>query len=1124
MRDVAYWKRSLVKQLKLHWDNADPTPPIDRAVFANVELGLHLHLSLIPDEPAERTWTLLTGYLPPADDLKKWTKAQWQQLHAARHLLRFQRQHTWESLLTKYWSIDARLRGFGLDSAGRVVRRDVSVAAGRFEIYERTLAANPRFRKTNVRWATPGEYWFRVRGHPTRLTVNLPDDLCDPGDIAGHSLAGVPRREPIHVSWGDLINTAGEMDLQLSTLADRDSDASNHRTGRFEQTLRQSQLDLVTEDASTLRPADELTFSGAHHWVGMVSAGKTTLMQVLAVWCARHGYRITLVVGDIIGALRLAETFEQLGITVAPMLGQSDRARHIERLHNSLNAVRPGRLVQWHPAFRWLSNVCLLDGLRDRDGSTKPLPFGDMPCQSLHKPDSDEQDETPERLNDHPEEEPTYYCPLFAHCPVHRAQRDLVNAQIWIATPAALVYTRVAAQINREQVRFGELVNRCSDLVVVDEADWVQAQIDGIFSPSQNLTGSEKSWLDYWKREVSPQLTSGLGRGRLREADADEWNLKHNTLQTAVDRVHFLVQSQPPIRDGQYFTQLYLLKQLALLLSGGNPDSPEYRFLEEQMFSPFRDDPFGEHTRTDLSDLAMSMLSIAGDALHVRTREWLAKHSPATFWQNADEGAKKRAVELLEFAVATTILTNRIDDVLHDWQSIEHSLDLEGTGKRQLGALPEDFIPFMPTSPMGNVLALQFVPTHGHHSNERTLRFFHCGGIGRWLLLHFHELMAADGIAGPHVLLMSGSSWSGPSRYDLLVPVTGVMRPSADQIAGIEQSTFRFEWLSDPETHLPIQVSGKEGDDRLRALGTILYQLVRGGGLDGTGPSRLELDAQALPPHRRKIALIVGSYAEADAVTRKLYELRPDWKKDEVVVPVAPDDDPLDGSPLPWIRRGMLYRFRDRTTSWILVTPLMAFERGHNILNEDDVAALGAVYFLIRPHQRPDDISPIIAGINRWGLEHGDDKWLAQQDTLVHGRVAEAVVRFRQEAFAEWRRRLNRPVSFSHIPPTSPEHAEAVWNQLVPMWQVIGRAVRGGQSARVYFVDAAFAPRTARNEIPADDIQSSLLLAMRAQLRSYFDPNSRRPARDRALAEALYRPLYLALKNIGGLPHDKDEI
>jgi hypothetical protein len=81
---------------------------------------------------------------------------------------------------------------------------------------------------------------------------------------------------------------------------------------------------------------------------------------------------------------------------------------------------------------------------------------------------------------------------------------------------------------------------------------------------------------------------------------------------------------------------------------------------------------------------------------------------------------------------------------------------------------------------------------------------------------------------------------------------------------------------------------------------------------------------------------------------------------------------------------------------------------------------------------------------------------------------------------------------------------------------VIGRLVRGGKPAWVFFCDAAFAPITVnQDEDGYDTIETSLAVGLRSVLERYFGEDAIDP--DRFLVQALYGPLYQALSQIGGM-------
>ena len=69
------------------------------------------------------------------------------------------------------------------------------------------------------------------------------------------------------------------------------------------------------------------------------------------------------------------------------------------------------------------------------------------------------------------------------------------------------------------------------------------------------------------------------------------------------------------------------------------------------------------------------------------------------------------------------------------------------------------------------------------------------------------------------------------------------------------------------------------------------------------------------------------------------------------------------------IQRGDVAQFARAESAWILIAPMMAIERGHNILNMDRVAAFGAALFLVRPFPVPDNPELLVQMLNYWTIE-----------------------------------------------------------------------------------------------------------------------------------------------------------
>jgi hypothetical protein len=394
---------------------------------------------------------------------------------------------------------------------------------------------------------------------------------------------------------------------------------------------------------------------------------------------------------------------------------------------------------------------------------------------------------------------------------------------------------------------------------------------------------------------------------------------------------------------------------------------------------------------------------------------------------------------------------------------------------------------------------------------------------------------------------MSGTSWAGTStRAHVLVPVGAVLKPSPQSLDAVGESVFSTHFLYDDEGR-PMSLSGTDPKTRPAAARALVSRLGSPG--RGGAPSPLEQELAKVADDRRKRAiLLVGSYQEANTAAAVLHDMER-WHGRVRVL--AADDADLDQAvrgpgaaqrtppgtahgpgPVTVLRRGDLASFAEDPGAQVLVAPLMAVERGHNILNAQRNAAFGTALFLARPHPRPDDLSLAVFAVNDWATRFVRDEPGLEQGTFGNLAVGAenldaAALAFRHEARAEWRRLLARRYIYSQL--SEREKRSFTWDQLVTVWQVIGRLVRGGVPARVVFVDARFAPRTAKalapdlrrsisrgpRTLPAED---GLLMGLRDVLAPYFDPELPLPIcpdpADPAIARLLYAPLYKALRDI----------
>ncbi|MFI0711395.1 hypothetical protein ACH4SK_12185 [Streptomyces inhibens] len=1215
MRNSSEWYQPLAKALEPVWpqEHQDVNP----SLLCQVELGLYLIEKLDPSRDAHGVYTLLGGYPFAVAAGIATTPAQSARLDAARHLLwKLRRRRMWHQCLETYAQLPERLRGYRLPEGGGPARRvEPTVAGNRFDRFERALSRLPDFDQRVLQPAPAGQARFTERHRPASVTI--PEQLCFP-PATGHDLSRVPGTagRPLDIPLAELAETARWME-EAET-------ASGLPSGKWVRRLEDLQLDVLAADGLHFERTSVLRLDQLLHLVGMVGAGKSTLMNLIAVWGARKGLRTTLVVGDVAEQLTLVGQFRDLGLKAAPVIGGTTREQHASRLHRRLAARGRASLLQHDdPAFDDLSTVCVLDAQRGLEAA-EPLRYVDAPCTELrpvkkpgptavgdiqmpvYRHDVSEGDTDESTRGVEPEASRSDHgCPVWSVCPRHATARELVDALIWVANPASLLQSAVPNHLNAERLRHLELACLRSDIVIVDEADRVQMQLDTAFAPSATLiVRGPESWLDRLGIHKIDELAR-QGRLPLSARDVERWSASLDLVHIAANRLYRRLITDDDLRkwaDIEYFSAWTLQEKLVnqwyprLRADGSLPDGissdVEVYDSEEEPDDPasmprtpgtepwdarrsavtealdaFRDDPLGD--RGPYNDLTDTLVRRAGDLLHnldqtatsQRVRsvlDTLLAGSPlldGSLRQEAPEPGKpardpvdtwgtepwlERQVRRLEFTLVLAALHQRLERVTFLWPQAEAALHLDTADNELSRRPPLDYAPVVPEAPMGNVLGFQYLPEDsergpdGDEQRSGTLRFFRCAGVGRELLLNLPALGAdsAAGRPGPHVLLMSGTSWAGTStRAHVMAPVKAILKPHQAAVDSIRRTRFTTLFLYDGEG-APLTLSGAKLDTRERVLAQMVTQL----GKSAPGStSRLDRELRRIEDgERRRALLLVGSYQDA-RVAADLLERMPRWHGKVRVLAsdkaeldhTGPGDTATgDFTGASAVRRGDLAAFAKDEDAEVLVAPLMAIERGHNILNQSHKAAFGTVLFLARPHPRPDDLSLAVFAVNDWVTRFVRDQPDPEAGTF--GKlVADAAdldaagLGFRLAARKEWRRLLSRRYIYSRL--SDAEKTSFAWDQLVTIWQVIGRLVRGGVPARVVFVDAAFAPALAEAGAPPAAATRSgrrrnddgLLIKLRDVLAPYFDdetaPESFPDPADPALVRTLYHPLYDAL-------------
>jgi hypothetical protein len=1118
-------------------------------VLCPVELGLTLLHRIDKSQPPTSVWALLGGYpFAQAAGLANTPELRWMITCVRHRLWPLRRRGAWLQALAEYRELDSSLCAFRVaKDLGSFEWTGTTALAKRFEVYEQALETLPGLVGRQATPARAGHYHYFDRDE--RVTVEIPEDVADlyatspPHDLTAFTAT---NGAPLHISWIELAETAAWMDTHA---------CEGGRTN-WQASVQSTRLLVRDSHGHDFTEGDVLRLDGLLHAVGVVGVGKSTLMKVLAVWAVRRDepLRITLVVGDVAEQLRTARELRGfLGDSaVVPVIGSSTREQHVEALHRRLAASGNARLTSHHDdhGFDDMSTACPLDALRDTDS---PVRSADAPCSRLYHADGNLDDRRrPRPLN----------CPLWHKCPRHNTARDQVGAGVWIATMASLVMSPVPTELSGVRLRQLELACRRSDIIVIDEADRAMVNLDMMFAPTATLVSrGPHSWLDTLHTHNIQEL-SQEGRLQLSNRNVRNWEVALSVVTSATNLLYSMLIADEQLRDWvgiEYFNSWTLQAKILSELfptagdqsaaaqsnparTADGPGSP--RSQVEAAFDQFRDDPLGDNG--PYLTAADALAAATQDLLHTLNPQAATKRLAAVLGELRTTGSDAEPgppaeddplVRKLEFVLLLSALHHRLDRLTYLWPQVEDAMRLDSSNNELVRRPPMDYMPLVPESPMGNVLGFQYVVDEQDVTGEGvtgTLRFFRCTGVGRELLFALPTLGhdTATGRGGPHVLLLSGTSWAGTStRAHVVIPVGAVLRPPPEAEKRLRDTVFTTRFFHDNDGE-PISLSGQSRKARPSALRALVDRLGKPGP-SGKSPLREEI-LKVDDPDRHRALLLVSNYEDARAAADQLNAM-PEWHghvkalvsdSAEFAEAVIGSTEDLGRARL--VRRGDVGLFPADSKADVLVAPMLAIERGHNILNHNNEAALGVALLLTRPHPVPNDVGLSVLAINDWesrftrGLCQPGDCGPTSLTELVaaHDSLDDAAREFRALARSQWGRLLTRRYAYSAL--SREEMRSFAWDQLVVLWQVIGRLVRGGVAARVVFVDAQFArmraaaqaPTAQRPVVRRDHAGTSLLHGIRDILRPYFAPALDEDAvdpTDANLAELLYEPVYLAL-------------
>ncbi|MEH1817461.1 MAG: hypothetical protein V7K26_05165 [Nostoc sp.] len=1150
MRDTISWRKDLCKKLRnsdelqqhivfslVNADTKVQQRELKRLahLIADVELGLTLLKEVAPEEPATSVEALLKGYRFPVEQLQ--SDRNWQLIQNARFYLIKRKGRQWLRVLQEYINLPEIIRIYSLEEARNVPQPiPSSTYPTRLEkIYLPTLLKTPQHRQRKVKLAGEGRWYAKIsqKGNsPVEVPIDIPKEVANiaPSSVVALHRTRTKQNPQCSVTREELILAAQEMDDKLSQFGQQE----NYRN-RLENILFQ----LYDAESDNFHQDNQLSFEGLMHIVGLLNVGKSTLLEILIYFFAKQGDRCGLMVNDVATAVRLASLFcHKLGIPAAPVLG-SKRQEQLAKVYEPILKSEGKEITKggMHPAWRWFSPVCPLLGLVQSEDKWE---FGNEPCHKLYQkvPVADNDDSDDE---DWQESDEKYTCPFYYKCPRHHLEHDIATASVWIFTPASFIHTRVPRQGFEQDLTFAEAVYRECKYLFVDEADRVQIQFDEEFAPDEVLVdASGNSFLN--KLGLNSATIYNSDRSDMAGDRFVAWTSAHYHTQNATNRIYHLLLTHsklvvwlgplpftgrslfariirdlvdPPeitVSAKPKLTRQQIMEERRKRIIEADLAPTEQRRRRKQMMDQldgFLQHPLNPRRGGELSGLALTILTAEDDRQALAEiapwcKRWIEIHNLSL----PDETQFEELTRNLQFAILVTILDNRLGFIVDNLSDLGRVINLHDSSQDLLHRPPDDFLPVLPESPVGNILGFLYKQERSAKKAGK-LDYFRYVGVGRALLLNFPKLFAVDDWDGPHTVLISGTSYApGSPAYHINIKPTVLLQPRTGE-AGIAESQFFFSPKQNPQANY-IALSGLPPATRKLAAKEMVEAMcysVRGGEsfLDGVFQDLAQRKQQQPEwwSDRDRILIVVGSYDESEWVTSILQSrCRFDVNiNDDGIATLRRDNAPTH---LHGILRSEIRNLQHLPTQ-IVVAPLMALERGHNILNAQGKAAFGAVLFLNRPMPVPDNWQSTVQQLNAWALKYEKDFTLYEEAQSISGNLTLTQVAdiFYQNAVAEMVNLNYTAWAFKQL--TQGERSVLCWTQLVSIWQIIGRLVRGGVPAVVHFIDVKFAPNSAIGE--QDSESTSLLVAIIKVLEPYVEGED-------VLARSLYGAFLNALKQM----------
>lgn len=959
--------------------------------------------------------------------------------------------------------------------------------------------------------------------------ATAPAEINDEYGYSGYisPLGFVPPEAPIYslqrvghapgfVSWDDLIAVARCFDT-IDVESGRQTAGGNSWYRRLYDVQNNPTAVLLKSSDKGLVRADGIDLTGMKHLIGLPGAGKTTMNYLLAGYLGEKGFATCFIFPSIEVSTGFIETLDRYGVQVGLLSGQGEtsRNRHVLNFSNSLAGKNHGFGVTRSTA-RFFATNCALAGFASDEESNYPHNY--PPCLNVLQRETPRKRARPHR------------CALSSVCGYQYSERTLIDTRLWAGH--VLSMDRSVSRLYSDfELKHFEFVARTFDLLIVDECDGAQNALDARGTPIMKLVGDSDSLWSTLIRDIHQPAAGGRNAFVAGETLPTLLEMTGRFGRASERLVGRITHLPPAFRNNNanlLLTSLSIIADMYPDECDSDQDSQrhyEIRQALERLFDaaikrvafrherlPDDDEEEGDLGRT-ISDAADLM---RGEAV-VAKAFYDQVLSAIELWERDGNDAAIRAVAAA--LRAFPCLTSPLDDedffascglltavslvVLQHFGLAPHLRLMNSEGlvsdsvfesrpsRDQLAVLPESLI--------GRLSGVRYTL-----SEEGNVDISHVSFLGTPRTLPDRMMRLSEEAGGNMaVLLTSATSMleQSPSFHVGTGPHYVLQRPNAGD--GWRKSRYTFLPKMDPQNPtVPLRFSGARMFQKDAVLRSIVDELLRGGALSDVSTAISENDVVG-SVHRRA-AFIVNSYDQCEQIYKHIQAYHPSWRGKVRYLTQATIHGAVDEHAVTAAEVEQLGFDR----GWdLLIFPMSAIGRGVNIVFQYgpqlNKAMLGSLYFLTRPHPRGDSLQ-LIQGLVGRASEHFD-----KQDFATTAEALAALRESRRDALSMAEYLLRMPL----VAQALGRFAEPfVADQMIIILQTIGRAMRGDCPAFVYFVDAAWAPNSAKQL--ADSERTSMLVMMQSILHkclSHPDPSARE------CYENLYQTFSVPLNAIANL-------